>query len=174
MYKATPKAIRRVLTARFQPWVFFFGLETATRETKPLGDKIMAGKKSVILHAIKTNHFPEATWILKRIWERLRAGLNGVHFENATFRECCIMRGWNCNYPELFCFTTTHDLCDASFTKKGMEQLVTNLYVNELSEEIEAEAEFERRHPEIASIPRVGKRYSELSITEFIFERCIY
>ena len=40
MYKAMPKAIRRVLTARFQPWVFFFGLETATHETKPLGENM--------------------------------------------------------------------------------------------------------------------------------------
>lgn len=134
----------------------------------------MSGKKSVILHAIHTNHFPEMTWILKEIWRRLRSGLNGIHFENATYRECCIMRGWSVNYPELFSFSTTHDLCDASFTKKGMEQLVTNLYANELSEEIENEAEFERRHPEIASIPHVGKKYSEISITEFIFERCIY
>jgi hypothetical protein len=42
------------------------------------------------------------------------------------------MRGWSVNYPELFSFTSTLDLCDASFTRKGMEQLVMTLYENEL------------------------------------------
>lgn len=92
----------------------------------------MAGKKSVMLHAIKTNRFAECTWILEKIWNRLRNGLNGIHFTDATYSECCIMRGWSVNYPELFSFTSTHDLCDASFTRKGMEQLVMNMYENEL------------------------------------------
>lgn len=98
----------------------------------------MANKKSVMLHAIKTNRFPEETWIFEQIWKRLRSGLNQVHFENATYRECCIMRGWAINYPECFSFTSTHDLCDASYTKRGMETIASKLYENELNAHKEA------------------------------------
>jgi hypothetical protein len=95
-------------------------------------ERTMAGKKSVMLHAIKTNRFAECTWILEKIWNRIRNGLNGIHFTDATYSECCIMRGWSVNYPELFSFTSTHDLCDASFTRKVMEKLVKYLYENKL------------------------------------------
>lgn len=132
----------------------------------------MAGKRSVILHAIHTNHFPEIALILKEIWRRLRAGLPGIHFDNATNREICIMRGWSVNYPELFSFTTTHDLCDASFTRKGMEQLVTKLYENEREARIEEETEFDGRHPEQAGVPWASKRITDMTTDEYIFEFC--
>lgn len=132
----------------------------------------MAGKKSVILHAIRTNHFPEITLILKDIWRRLRAGLPGIHFDYATNREICIMRGWSVNYPELFSFTTTHDLCDASFTRKGIERLVTKLYENEREARIEEDLEFDRLHPEQAGVPWASKRIADMTTDEYIFEFC--
>ena len=125
--------------------------------------------KSAVAHAIKTNHFPEFTNILSQCWKRACKGFFGTHFPNATFRETAIMRGWSINYEGLFSFTTTHDLCDASFTKKSLEQMVRIWYKNELDDEIERQAEFERIHPEFASIPRAGKALKDYTLDEFIF-----
>lgn len=140
----------------------------------------MARTKSVVLHAIKTNHFPEFTWLFKQFWKRLNAFPGhevGIHFSVETDNyandaEKCIMRGWSVCYPEWFNFTTTHDLCDASFSRKGLELLVKHLYENELNEEKDAAYEFDRRHPECASIPFVGKRITEYSLDEYIWDRC--
>lgn len=135
-------------------------------------------KKSVVFHAIKTNHFPEATCILRKIWKRIRAGLPGIHFEPsdctsdayATNGEICMMRGWGVNYPDCFSFTATHDLCDATFTRAGMERMVRAWYAHELEERIEQKREYERRHPEIIGLPCAGKRLEEVTLDEFIFE----
>ena len=133
-------------------------------------------KKSVILHAIKTNRFPEATDILKQIWKRLCHGLPGIHFNGDTYpapatrSEICMMRGWSINHPESFSFTTTHDLCDASFTRAGIEKMVRAWYARLLEERIEAKKEFERKHPEMASVPHAGRRVEDLTLDEFIFD----
>ena len=126
--------------------------------------------KSAVVHAIKTNRFPEATRILSICWKRCRAGLPGIHFTDATYHEQCMMRGWSINHEGLFSFTSTHDLCDASFSRKGLEQMVRCWYQWELDRLIEDGKEFERRHPEVASLPHVGRRLEDLTLDEFIFE----
>jgi hypothetical protein len=118
----------------------------------------MAGKKSLMLHAIKTNHFPECTWILEKIWARLRAGLDGIHFTDASFRDCAIMRGWSINHEGVFGFTSTHDLCDAWFTRKGMEAIVKRMYENELESRI-------YDHPKV---------WAGTTLEDYIWEICKY
>jgi hypothetical protein len=99
----------------------------------------MATKKSLMAHAIKTGHFGEVeTGLLKRLWARACKGFGGLHFEfSPDARECAIMRGWEINYCGDFYFSTTHDLCDAWFTKAGLERMARKMYRRELEARIE-------------------------------------
>ena len=125
--------------------------------------------KSAVSHAIKTNHFTDATRILSMCWKRACKGMPGMCFTGiATEREICMMRGWSVNHAE-FSFTTTHDLCDAGFTKSGLEKMVRQWYRWEWELVVEDEDDFERRHPEFASIPRRGKRIKDMTLDEYIF-----
>lgn len=137
--------------------------------------------KSAVAHAIKTNHFPEATRILAMCWKRACKGLNGIHFSSdwkdsfyASYAEQCMMRGWSICYESMFGFTTTHDLCDASFTKKDLEQMVRAWYKCDHERRIEEKEEFERKHPEFASIPYATghKDLTEYTLDEWIFDFC--
>lgn len=128
--------------------------------------------KSAVSHAIKTNHFPEATRILSMCWKRACAGMHGMYFGGiATEREICMMRGWSVNHAE-FSLSTTHDLCDAQFTKGGLEKMVRQWYQWEKELRIREDEDFERIHPEFASIPRAGKPIKEKTLDEWIFDSC--
>lgn len=105
--------------------------------------------RSAVAHAIKTNHFPDYTRILSICWRRACNGLMGVHFSDASLREQAIMRGWAVNHEGLFSFTSTHDLCDASYTRKGLETMVRSWYQLEKEQYLEDLAEYERNHPEV-------------------------
>ena len=128
--------------------------------------------KSAVAHAIKTNHFPEATRILSICWRRCFKGLPGIHFTDASYHEQCMMRGWSVNHEGLFSFTSTHDLCDASFSKNGLEAMVRQWYRWELERRIEEDKEFNRKHPYMAAIPCAGKALSEYTLDEWIFDFC--
>ena len=140
-------------------------------ETKKNGEWIM---KNAVTHAIKTDHFPEATRILAMCWKRACKGLHDMCFHGiASEREICMMRGWSVNHSG-FSFTTTHDLCDASFTKGGLEKMVRQWYQWEHERRIEEDEDFERKHPEFASIPRAGKPIKEMTLDEWIFKFCCW
>ncbi len=85
-----------------------------------------------------------------------------------------MMRGWSINHEGLFGFTSTHDLCDASFSKNGLEAMVRQWYRWELDQRIEEKEEFERKHPEFASIPYATghKDLAEYTLDEWIFDFC--
>jgi hypothetical protein len=128
--------------------------------------------KSAVALAIRTNHFPEYTYLLKKVWSRACQGLPGYHFKGLTEREKAILRGWSVNHSDVFYFTTTHDLCDASFTKGGLEKMVRTMYAHELLRRIEHEREFEAKHTETAGIPTASKPLHEKSLDEYIFIDC--
>lgn len=83
-----------------------------------------------------------------------------------------MMRGWSVNHEGLFSFTSTHDLCDASFSKGGLEAMVRQWYRWELDWRIEEDKEFECKHPEVASIPYAGKPLEDYTLDEWIFDFC--
>lgn len=129
--------------------------------------------KSAVAHAIKTNHFPEATNILKQCWTRVLHRLEGKHFTSseASYQEQCMMRGWSINHEGLFSFTTTHDLCDARFTRKSLEQMVRTWYQWELDETIERD----KRDQELfGPFGYATKAPSEYTLDEWIFDVCKY
>jgi hypothetical protein len=128
--------------------------------------------KSAVAHAIKTNHFAKYTWLLSKLWKLACKGARGYHFDDVTDRDKAIMRGWSLNHEEEFNFTSTHDLCDCRFSKSGLEKMVRTWYQREQELRIEEDAEFERKHPEFASIPRAGKPIAECTLDEWIFDFC--
>lgn len=93
----------------------------------------------------------------------------GVHFDDASLREQAIMRGWTINHDGLFSFTSTHDLCDASYTRKGLETMVRQWYQWEQEQYLEVLAEYERNHPEVRGAVWAGKPPQEMTLDEWIF-----
>lgn len=125
--------------------------------------------KSAVSHAIKTNRFPQATAILAELYRNAKRGCTETDMWHATREEHCMMRGWSINDCGTFHFMMCHDLCVARATVRELETMVRRWYKAAQEQRIEDDAEFERRHPEIAAIPRAGKSVSEMTLDEFIF-----
>lgn len=127
--------------------------------------------KSAVSHAIKTDHFPEATAILAELYRNAKRGCPQTDMWHATERERCMMRGWSINHEGTFHFTQCLDLCVAEATVRELENMVRSWYRMEqltLREEFEARC---ARFPWEAGIPWASRPSWELTLDEFIFGR---